>query len=332
MTKIKDTDYLYLSAMIRSLEPNLLDRRRMERMIEARSDEDALGILSECGYGGMESVSMDNLELLLSRNRREVLAEFRNLAPDSKIVDIFQMKYDYHNIKALIKCQAMSVHADSLLINAGRIDTKTLTDAVNQSEFQKLPIKLRDAAISAIDILAATSDPQAADIELDRAYFNELLETAIETGSDFLMGYVRLVIDSSNLKSTVRTIRMDKGADFLNRVLSDGGNIETGAITTAFLSGGSLEALYSGSLLEGAASEADMVKKGGSLTGFERQCDNAVTAYLNRAKTLPFGEGVLVAYLAAKETEISSVRIIMAGRKSGLPPESIRERLRESYV
>lgn len=338
MTKIKDADYLYLSAMIRALEPSLLDSQRMERMIEARSDEDALRVLSECGYGGMESsggadsISLKTLELLLSRKRRELFYELRALAPDTRIVDIFQIKYDYHNLKALIKCQAVSAQAASLLIDSGRIDIKQMSTAVNQSDLRGLPDKMREAAESAIGILAATSDPQAADIELDKAYFNELIYTAAQTGSDFLSDYVCLVIDGANLKSIVRTTRMDKGSDFLWQVLAEGGNIETGRIISAFISGERLEDLYSDSLLRDAAAEADKVKSGGGQTGFERRCDNAVTAYLSKAKMITFGEGVLVAYIAAKETEFSSVRIIMAGRMAGLPPESIRERLRDSYV
>jgi len=45
-----------------------------------------------------------------------------------------------------------------------------------------------------------------------------------------------------------------------------------------------------------------------------------------------FGDSVLVAYVAAKENEITAARIIMSGRLSGVPTESIRERLRDAYV
>ncbi len=47
---------------------------------------------------------------------------------------------------------------------------------------------------------------------------------------------------------------------------------------------------------------------------------------------VPFGDSVLISYLAARENDITAARIIMSGRLSGVPTESIRERLRESYV
>ena len=44
-TKIKDTDYLVISARIRSLERNLLDRARCERMLEAPNVQEAARVL-----------------------------------------------------------------------------------------------------------------------------------------------------------------------------------------------------------------------------------------------------------------------------------------------
>ena len=39
-----------------------------------------------------------------------------------------------------------------------------------------------------------------------------------------------------------------------------------------------------------------------------------------------------MAYLAARESEFTAVRIIMTGRLADLPADVIRERLRASYV
>ena len=48
--KIKDTDYLAISARIKAMETGLLTRERMEQVLEARTDEEAVKILQECGY------------------------------------------------------------------------------------------------------------------------------------------------------------------------------------------------------------------------------------------------------------------------------------------
>ena len=71
---------------------------------------------------------------------------------------------------------------------------------------------------------------------------------------------------------------------------------------------------------------------GGPLTAFERECDNAVTRYVSDAKRVPFGEETVIAYLYAKEAELTAIRTILASRRAGLDGAAIRERLRETYV
>ena len=47
---MKDTDYLTISARVRAMENSLLTKERRERMVDARSDEEAVKVLTECGY------------------------------------------------------------------------------------------------------------------------------------------------------------------------------------------------------------------------------------------------------------------------------------------
>ena len=50
MSHRKDTDYLAISARVHAMENRLLNRERMERMIEARDAAEAAKLLAECGY------------------------------------------------------------------------------------------------------------------------------------------------------------------------------------------------------------------------------------------------------------------------------------------
>ena len=47
MSKIRDTDYLTISARVRAMENRLVTRERMERMVEARSDDEAVKVLAQ---------------------------------------------------------------------------------------------------------------------------------------------------------------------------------------------------------------------------------------------------------------------------------------------
>lgn len=330
-SKWKDTDYLFISTRLRALESKMLTRERMERMLEARSNEDAVKVLAECGYDGLEPLTSASLEQSLKKSREETFAELAELSPNGRIVDVFRMKYDYHNAKALVKCAATGEDPSRLLMDAGRVAPDLFRDAIRKGELGELSEALQAAIPQAQDVLSSTGDPQRSDFVLDRAYYQELTETAQASGSDFLQEYVRLLIDSANLRSAVRSIRMKKNLEFLGDVLVEGGDIDRSQISGAVTSGSKLEPVFAGPLQE-AAALGDTAALGGSQTAFEKACDDAVNKLLQRSRMIPFGDGVLVSYAAARENDITAARIILSGRLSGVPTTSIRERLREAYV
>ena len=333
MSEIKDTDYLFLSTRVRTLERNMLTRDKMERMLEARSVEDAMRVLAECGYPEpTEELNMDTVGALIAQERNQVFADLYSYAPDPALIDVFRVKYDYNNAKVLLKAEATKTQAEHLLVPLGRVDTRELAEAIHTGELQDLPPMLQLACQQAREILSTTHNPQQADFVMDRVYFEDMTQLAQQTGSAFLQGYVRISVDVANLRSIVRTLRLGKSAEFLEGVLFSGGNTDRRGILTGVTSGASMEDLFQLLALSEAAHAGNAAMRGESLTQFERACDNAIVAYLRTAKYVPFGDAPVVAYLAAKDLEFTAIRIIMAGRLAGLSAEAIEERLRDSYV
>ena len=321
MSKIRDTDYLTISARVRAMENRLVTRERMERMVEARSDDEAVKVLAECGYEELPALTNRGLDELLSAARAALYRELGGAVPDKRLVELFQMKYDYHNAKALVKGVAVGADADRLV-----------KEAFQRDSLREFTGPFRRAVVQARETLNGGNDPQLADFVLDRAYFAEMAETARAVGSPFLEGYVRLLIDAANLRSAVRCARMGKGSDFLSQVLLPGGNVEAHVLTSG--KGNDLAAVFrAGPLSDAAAAGAALTAPGsGELTAFERLCDDAVMGYLAQARRIPFGEQAVVGYLYAREAEFTAIRTILSGRMAGLDADTIRERLREAYV
>ena len=329
--KLKDTDYLFISTYLHSRERDLLTAARMERMIEAPTAEDAAKVLQEIGYGELASVNDQELSAVLALEQEKLFQDLYRFVPDKAVVDVFKVKYDYHNLKTLLKARAVGVDGTRLLLDAGRVSAEEMRRAVTEGEYGSLPELLRRAAVEAGEVLSATGDPQLSDFVLDRAYYAEMLSAARATGSDFLVRYVQAAIDAANLRGAVRTLRMKKGADLLKKVLVEGGSIRADSVQAAALSG-NLEELYRPTELRTAAELGTAAAQGGSLTAFEKACDDAVTAVAARAKSVPFGVEAVISYLVAKEIEFTAVRIIMSSRMAGIGGDTIRERLREAYV
>ena len=253
------------------------------------------------------------------------------MAPDSALTDIFKLKYDYHNAKAIIKGEAMGQDAKHLLSDSGRIPGLKLLELYNEEKRIMLPETLANAMEEAKATLARTANPQLADFVLDKAYFTELRAAVDKVDSPFLRGYAAILIDSANLRSAVRTLRMGKGQDFLREVLIPDGNVGAERVANA-TDKDSLAALYAHSALEKAAVLGGEALSGGSMTAFELACDNAVNDYLKGARLISYGCEVPVAYMAAVEVEITAIRMILTGRLAGVPSQTIRERLRDLYV
>ena len=326
MSHRKDTDYLSISARIRAMENRLLTRERMDRMIEARDDGEAMKVLTECGYpdGG------GSLDAVLAQARADTFRDMENASPDRRLAEIFQLKYDYHNAKTLIKAKAVGADPERLLLPGGRYEPQRLLDGWRREELRDCAETFQQAIKQAQAVLADTRDPQQADLILDKACCGEMAQLADELDSDFLRGYVRLSVDVANLRAAVRVYRMGKEGDFLRRVLLEGGNVSPQSIAAA--RGDALgEVFRTGPLAQAAEVGARLTQPGsGALTGFEKACDDALTAYLAAARRIPFGEQTVIGYLYAKEAELTAIRTIFAGRSAGLDGDTIRARLRET--
>ena len=173
---MKDTEYLSISTRIRVMENRLLTRERRERMIEARSDEEALKLLTECGYAEPEDGSSGALDRVLAQARTELFRDLSASVPIPALVEVFQLKYDYHNAKVLVKAEAMEEDADRLLMTGGRYEPQHLAESFRREELRDYSPKFAQAVETAKASLEEEIDPQTADLILDRACYEEMAE------------------------------------------------------------------------------------------------------------------------------------------------------------
>ena len=160
--RIKDTDYLAISARIRAMENGLLTRERMEQVLEARTGDEAAKILQECGYPALDPARPEEMDAALAAVREETLADLADSAPDARYIDIFKLKYDYHNVKALLKAAAMGTDPGHMLLDMGRVSAAELREALESGHLEELPPALAAAAAEAKEVLDTTRDPSAA--------------------------------------------------------------------------------------------------------------------------------------------------------------------------
>ena len=326
----KKEDYLYLSSLLRAREPRMLSREKAERMLDVPGFEDCAKLLADSGYEDMSQMNMKQIEDALSARRAALFRELETLVPDMNALDLFRMKYDYHNIKVLIKSEAMNQDDSGLLSDSGRVPRDVAVKCFREDRLRDLPGALGAAADEARNLLNRSANPQLSDFLLDKAYFSEMQETAEALDSDFARGYVQLLADSTNLRSAVRILRMGKDIGYLREALVTCGSISEERLISG-IAGEGIASVFAGTQLQKAAQLGADAVSGGMLTGFELACDNALNAYLSDAKRYSFGEECVLAYIAGQESELTAVRMILTGRLAGVPSDVIRERLRDLY-
>lgn len=330
--KVKDKDYLYLSALLRARESKMLSKELLERMADAQTFDDAAKLAAEGGYKDMSGMNAVQVEAELSKHRTEIFKELDSIIPEKEIINVFRIRFDYHNAKVMVKSEAADVDAAYLLSDSGRITPEELIEAYHSEDYRHFPYEFKTAIIEAKSVLQRTENPQLSDFILDKAFFTELFKEAGKISSPFLMSYVGALADSANISAAVRTLRMGRDIDFLRKALVPGGSRGEETVAQAAMSGEGLSSVFSGTAFETAAEKGTQAAAGGSLTEFELACDNAVTKVLSDAKYVGFGPEIAVGYLAALEGELTAVRMILTGKLSGVKPEKLRERLRDSYV
>ncbi len=332
MNKIKDTQYLYLSANIRAQETKMIGTQALNKMIAAASAEEAYKTVTDAGIG----VDYDyrDFESALTQELFSTYERLEKASPNPEMFEIFRLKYDGHNLKTLIKAQAAGSSADGLLIPLGTVDEKVLRTGLRDGDFGTLAPKLAQAAVKARDSLAKLNDPQLVDVIIDRAVLESMSVLAKPYKSKFLTRLVDAYIDIANIRSFIRIKRIGQELNFLKEVLAQGGSIPVERYYDLFLKSFDdffemLDSTAYGPALSGAY---DAIKNRGTLSNFEKLCDNYMIAILKESRFTPFGIEPVLSYLLAKENEVQAIRIVMASKIAGVAPDKITERLRETYA
>lgn len=321
---------------LRVLETRLLDKAKLDRMIDGASGSEALKVLQESEYGNVMTgiKRAKDYEEILSNELKRVYALIYSASPSKSLIDIMSLKYDYHNIKVILKGMFLKKDFSSMLIPVGKMELDKLKYMVENNSLRDLPKRMKEGVIAASEDFEANKDPQRTDIILDKYMFLELNDIRKELNHKFVDKYIRVLIDSTNLKTLLRVKKQNKGRDFLEEVIIDGGSIDKDVLRGLLTD--SVENIVS---KLSHTDYAEMLREGieeftktNSASLLEKLVDNYIMKLMKEAKFIPFGPEPVLAYVYAKETEIKVVRIIMVGKLNNIASEVIRERLRDIYV
>ena len=323
-------------ARLRVLETRLLSKVKIDRMIESTSAEEVIKILQETEYASLMGIVKrpEDYNLLLKEELNRVYSLMYSVSPDPAIVDIMSLKYDYHNIKVILKGRALDKDLSHMLIPVGTVEIEKLKLYMITEDYRELNPNMKEAILKADEVYQELKDPQKIDIIVDQYMYIDILARAKEIKNKFILDYVVRSIDFSNIKSVIRLKKQEKDVKFLKEVILLGGDIAMDILIRAFD-----EPIENMSAKLSSSKYGEVVTMGleeyiktGKLSLLEKLSENFIMKDLKPAKYITFGPEPIFAYIAAKETEIKIIRIIMVGKLNNVDTAVIRERVREVYA
>ena len=324
-------NFIQSSVRIRHAEKKLLTKQQLQRLADAKNLEDAIKLLNETSYSS-ELSKLDrpeNYEQVLSEVLNKTYKEAMEISPEKSLVEILSCKYDYHNLKVLVKENILKEKFDSMYC---------MLDENEIEAFRELALK-NDEGLSkdfkeCLDFFETTKDPQDIDIFIDKKYFEKVLSLAEEFKLEMITEYFKAMIDFINLRTFIRCRKQNQVKETLEKVIIKGGDIETDKILDMFYEDIEilpikLKAYKIGRVLSKIVEE---YKNTNSLNSFEKSMDDYLVEIVRKAKSIHYGAEVIFSFLFAKELEIKNLRLILVGKVNGLSADFIKERLREVYV
>ena len=320
------TSYAYASGNVRAHETGLLNVQDLEQLMATRDAGRLAAALRDKGYGA-EGAETDQL---LRDESRKLWEYLRGITPDFSLYDAFLYRYDYHNLKVILKGVLRGRPYEEILMEPRTVDIPLMETAVKERKFSLLPAHMAAAGEQAYDLLAHTSDTQRSDAVLDKAAMRAMLDAAKRTKVPMMTELFDHLVFYADVKTAMRAARTGKGQEFLDLAVCGVPGTDTQELKRAAAAG--LNDLVS--LLEQKdwfGSRSAMEQFDQSPSAFEKWVDDRLMEIARRGKRVTMGPEPLIGYLMAKEAEIKAMHILVSGLRAGQTEDSIRERLRELY-
>lgn len=335
------TDFYYASARLRALEPKRLNATEVERMLGAKTAQEAYKVLTDLDYaphvGDIERV--EEFQQVLTASLLDTKRLLERIVPDPRILDLLFLPYDFHNLKTILKGKAT-------LMPLGRISIEELENFFYAREKSHLPFTveaysefIKETIGEAQNAHAKTENTQIIDLVVDQRLYKLLMEIAQSINNDFAVRFVQTLIDLANIKTLLRVKLLKQENEFETPQLKNNLFFPGGILPVSKFHKGiendraNLPGLFKGTDYE------DLVQK--SVEGFEKirsflplekYAEEYVIRLAQTTHYTPVGPEVVIAYFFARQNNARLIRIIMVGKINHVPEKTLREHLYKVYA
>ncbi|RMD96422.1 MAG: hypothetical protein D6814_11420 [Calditrichaeota bacterium] len=328
-----DTRYASAVARVRALEAKLLPARKFVRMADRQDWHGVLDELRGTEYADplsrVENAAQLEEALLQALKQRHRL--LHDLAAEPALINAILLWHDFNNLKILLQKEWFGDARAIALSSLGLYEPETLQRQY-QSQ-QPLPSPLDQALELGKADFATYQSTFRVEMLLDKLYLTYVASRFRESNIAFLVAFIRHRIDLLNIRMVLRWRTWGNDGKIDWDLLPPGG----------FLDRDKLQALWRDDLDKVAGVFAytpygelfspgsEWLKSAHKLWYIEKLEDDLLTRFCSLTRYTAFGIEPLIAYLWVSLQELKNMQLILTAKYMFLPPEAIKQRLRQSY-
>lgn len=327
------SSYPFCASKINALETKNITTEKLNRMIEMPDVASAIKILNEVGYGGALAINNENeYEKLLRRELFIVVENMKELTPNEKATNLFLKKFDYHNLKVILKSKFFKKDLnENLFLPNGEFNAEEIAEKLFEDEYSYLNDYMKEAINKIYEhALNNVLSPDVVDLEMDKAMYDDIFNGLKKAKDNMVKLYFEKEVDLINIGIAFRGKLLKLGYNKINKML-----IKHTSLDIDFLCKFE-EKTFENILEEFKFTEYnDVVKnvvndinEGKGLVSFERYMDNYLYGIF-KENSFDFETiAPMLGYYLGKLNEIKNIRLVLVCLTNGLDKTLIRERLR----
>lgn len=331
---IKDIDYKAINTLIRTYELKLLQKDDFERLLKADDLKATLDTLKATDY------EFDQEELLQTKQFNEMLMthladvyrELYEVAPQPQLLDLFTLRYTYHNLKVLLKDLFLESNRETLLIPIGSLSVDQLKTLVSSGESDNAHPLMVEAVRLAKEDFDERQLIEAVTVYMDTYYLRHLRAISDDLQNEDISAITDTLIDLYNLTTLVRSLNQGKPRSHLHALLSSSGTISKQDLIDDSINGAvSVLKKYYSSKVYGSKLEVVIEDNKINTLKLDKIMDELISEIVSEGIYQAFGPMPLLGYIYAKETEITNLRLLLVGKDNQIDETILRERMRTIY-
>ena len=319
-------DFGFAIGRIRTLEPQLLDRTRYERLVSAANGQELAALIMDSGYHRYNTqAGSSRVEHLLRAAQQENAAFITRYCQLPTALALFFLRENLNRVKAAVKrtlSGKSGEDAPGVVLDGTWSRKQVELLAAGDPTAQPDEVRLAVAKVLSLGQAAA---PDVVDATIDTAgqrYLNRLVKRA-----PFERALSELRTDLMNILATVRSHALGEPAKALEASFAPGGQLGLGKILEARSADmdGLVSAFHDTSYGELVAAGVGFFRERRSTLRLERLAREEELRFLRQTRYVALGYEPLLAFCLQVEAEVANLRLLHAAKLAGLPAELCRE-------